>query len=115
MIAQAQRILATTTLPEARSEQACELLTAAVGLADYLLQQLRLRLSARKAAILRGSVAEYPCPTFRSVSECETDGADRSHSPASVQELRSTRRPQQLRKHDSCTGSPCSGCSAFPV
>jgi hypothetical protein len=37
MIAEAQHILATTTLPEARSERAYELLTAAVHLADNLL------------------------------------------------------------------------------
>jgi hypothetical protein len=37
MISEAQRILATTTLPEARSERAYELLTAAVSLADHLL------------------------------------------------------------------------------
>jgi len=37
MIGEAQRILATTTLPEKRSERAYELLTAAVSLADHLL------------------------------------------------------------------------------
>lgn len=37
MIAEAQHILATTTLPESRSERAYELLTAAVHLADNLL------------------------------------------------------------------------------
>jgi hypothetical protein len=37
MIAEAQHILATTTLPERRSERAYELLTAAVQLADHLL------------------------------------------------------------------------------
>lgn len=39
MIADAQHILATTTLPESRSERAYELLTAAVSLADNLLEQ----------------------------------------------------------------------------
>ena len=39
MIAEAQHILATTTLPESRSERAYELLTAAVSLADNLLEQ----------------------------------------------------------------------------
>jgi hypothetical protein len=39
MITEAQRILATTKLPEARSERAYELLTAAVSLADDLLAQ----------------------------------------------------------------------------
>jgi hypothetical protein len=37
MIAEAQHILATTKLPEARSERAYELLTAALHLADHLL------------------------------------------------------------------------------
>lgn len=39
LISEAQNILATTKLPEARSERAYELLTAAVNLADDLLQQ----------------------------------------------------------------------------
>lgn len=39
MIAGAQHILSTTTLPEKRSERAYELLTAAVSLADDLLTQ----------------------------------------------------------------------------
>ena len=39
MIAEAQHILSTTTLPESRSERAYELLTAAVSLADDLLEQ----------------------------------------------------------------------------
>lgn len=38
MIAEAQHILATTQLPESRSERAYELLTAAVHLADHLLE-----------------------------------------------------------------------------
>ena len=37
MIAEAQELLSTTKLPEARSERAYELLTAAVHLADHLL------------------------------------------------------------------------------
>jgi hypothetical protein len=37
MIAEAQHILSTTILPEKRSERACELLTAAISLADNLL------------------------------------------------------------------------------
>ena len=37
MIAEAQRLLATTILPEGRSERAYELLTASVHLADDLL------------------------------------------------------------------------------
>ena len=39
MIAEAQHILATTKLPEGRSERAYELLTAAVSLTDDLLKQ----------------------------------------------------------------------------
>jgi len=39
MIDEAHRLLATTTLPEGRSERAYELLTAAVHLADDLLSQ----------------------------------------------------------------------------
>jgi hypothetical protein len=39
MIAEAQKILATTSLPDARSERAYELLTAAVSLTDDLLAQ----------------------------------------------------------------------------
>jgi hypothetical protein len=39
MISEAHTILATTKLPEARSERAYELLTAAVSLADDLLKQ----------------------------------------------------------------------------
>jgi hypothetical protein len=38
MISQAQRLLATTELPEGRAERANELLTAAVSLADVLLE-----------------------------------------------------------------------------
>jgi hypothetical protein len=37
MIGEAQHILSTTKLPEGRAERACELLTAAVALADDLL------------------------------------------------------------------------------
>jgi hypothetical protein len=37
LISEAHGILATTTLPEGRSERACELLSAAVRLADDLL------------------------------------------------------------------------------
>jgi hypothetical protein len=37
MIAEAQRIISTMTLPEKRSERASELLSAAVSLADELL------------------------------------------------------------------------------
>jgi hypothetical protein len=39
MIAESQHILATTKLPEGRSERAYELLTAAVSLADELLTE----------------------------------------------------------------------------
>ncbi len=39
MIAESQHILATTALPEGRSERAYELLTAAVALADELLTE----------------------------------------------------------------------------
>jgi hypothetical protein len=39
MIAEAQHILATTLLPESRAERAYELLTAAVNLADHLLEE----------------------------------------------------------------------------
>jgi hypothetical protein len=39
MISEAQHILATTELPEGRSERAYELLTAAVSLADELLTE----------------------------------------------------------------------------
>lgn len=39
MIAESQHILATTKLPEGRSERAYELLTAAVALADELLTE----------------------------------------------------------------------------
>jgi hypothetical protein len=39
LIAEAQNLLTTTTLPEARSQRAHELLTAAVHLADDLLEQ----------------------------------------------------------------------------
>lgn len=39
LIAEAQTLLTTTTLPEGRSQRAHELLTAAVGLADDLLEQ----------------------------------------------------------------------------
>lgn len=38
MIAEAHSILATTKLPEARSERAYELLAAAIHLADHLLE-----------------------------------------------------------------------------
>jgi hypothetical protein len=38
-IAEAHRILLTTILPESRAERACELLQAAVSLADYLIDQ----------------------------------------------------------------------------
>jgi hypothetical protein len=39
LIAEAQNLLTTTTLPEGRSQRAHELLTAAVALADDLLEQ----------------------------------------------------------------------------
>jgi hypothetical protein len=39
LIAEAQNLLTTTTLPEGRSQRAHELLTAAVHLADDLLEQ----------------------------------------------------------------------------
>lgn len=39
MIAEAHRILLTTTLPESRAERACELLQAAVSLADHLMDE----------------------------------------------------------------------------
>jgi hypothetical protein len=39
LIAEAQTLLTTTTLPEGRSQRAHELLTAAVSLADDLLEQ----------------------------------------------------------------------------
>ena len=39
LIAEAHHILATTLLPEQRSERAYELLTAAVNLADHLLEE----------------------------------------------------------------------------
>jgi len=39
LIAEAQSLLTTTTLPEGRSQRAHELLTAAVALADDLLEQ----------------------------------------------------------------------------
>ena len=39
MIAEAETILTTTTLPEGRAERACELLGTAVKLADYLLTE----------------------------------------------------------------------------
>jgi hypothetical protein len=39
LIVQAQSLLSTTTLPEGRSQRAHELLTAAVALADDLLEQ----------------------------------------------------------------------------
>ncbi len=52
MIAEAQTILATTALPEAPSERACELLTAAVSLADELLamRNAQRRFSANQEA-----------------------------------------------------------------
>jgi hypothetical protein len=58
MIAESQRILATTTLPEGRSERAYELLTAAIGLADDLLDQspaAALGKKGGKATAKRGS------------------------------------------------------------
>ena len=39
MIAEAERILLTTTLPQGRAERACDLLDAAVKLADHLLSE----------------------------------------------------------------------------
>lgn len=60
MIDEAHRILATTTLPEGRSERAYELLTAAVALADDLLSQspaATLGKKGGKATAKRG--AEY--------------------------------------------------------
>jgi len=39
LIGEAQNLLSTTTLPEGRSQRAHELLTAAVALADDLLEQ----------------------------------------------------------------------------
>jgi hypothetical protein len=45
MIAEAETILTTTTLPQGRAERACELLGTAVKLADHLLTE-------RPAAVL---------------------------------------------------------------
>lgn len=39
LISEAHKILATTILPESRSERAYELLTAALNLADHLLEE----------------------------------------------------------------------------
>jgi len=39
LICEAHKILATTNLPESRSERAYELLTAALNLADHVLQE----------------------------------------------------------------------------
>lgn len=58
MIAEAQLILATTKLPEERSERAYELLTAAVHLADTLLETTpaaALGAKGGKATAKRGS------------------------------------------------------------
>lgn len=58
MIFEAQQILTTTKLPEARSERAYELLTAAVSLADSLLAQspaVALGKKGGKATAKRGS------------------------------------------------------------
>ena len=58
MIAEAQRILSTTTLPESRAERAYELVTAALGLADNLLEEspaVALGERGGKATAKRGS------------------------------------------------------------
>jgi hypothetical protein len=58
IIAEAQTVLATTKLPEARSERAYELLTAAVHLADNLLEQSPAATLGKKGGIVtakRGS------------------------------------------------------------
>jgi hypothetical protein len=58
LIAEAQTLLTTTTLPEGRSQRAHELLTAAVHLADNLLEQspaATLGAKGGKATAKRGS------------------------------------------------------------
>jgi hypothetical protein len=58
LIAEAQNLLTTTTLPEGRSQRAHELLTAAVHLADDLLEQspaATLGKKGGKATAKRGS------------------------------------------------------------
>ena len=58
MIDEAHRLLATTALPEGRSERAYELLTAAVHLADDLLERspaAELGKKGGKATAKRGS------------------------------------------------------------
>jgi hypothetical protein len=57
MIAEAHDILRTTTLPESRSERAYELLTAALSLADHLMEQspaVTLGTKGGKATAKRG-------------------------------------------------------------
>jgi len=58
LVAEAQNLLTTTTLPEGRSQRARELLTAAVALADDLLDQspaATLGKKGGKATAKRGS------------------------------------------------------------
>jgi hypothetical protein len=58
MIDEAHDILRTTTLPEERSQRACELLTAAVHLADTLLEEspaAKLGAKGGKVTAKRGS------------------------------------------------------------
>jgi hypothetical protein len=58
MISEAHDILRTTTLPESRSERAYELLTAAITLADHLLEEspaVTLGTRGGKATAKKGS------------------------------------------------------------
>jgi len=58
LIEEAHRILATTKLPESRSERAYELLTAAINLTDQLMEQspaVALGKKGGKATAKRGS------------------------------------------------------------
>lgn len=60
LIGEAHKILATTILPESRSERAYELLTAALNLADHLMEQspaVTLGTKGGKVTAKRG--AEY--------------------------------------------------------
>jgi hypothetical protein len=76
MISEAHTILATTKLPEARTERAYELLTAAVSLADDLLAQSPAATLGKKG----GKVTAKRGPD--NVAECAKIVASHDHNVA---------------------------------
>jgi len=70
MIAEAHRLLATTTLPESRSERAYELLTASLSLADDLLEHSPAAMLGKKGGKV---TAKRGSDYFRKIAAMRTE------------------------------------------